>query len=601
MSSRSSRAARTAVAAVAVGALALAGCSSGSTSKDSDSSKKDDKDASALQGQVPFGDAKESTGPATPVPGATEGGTIRVFQRDSFDHLDPAQIYVSDEGLMHTLFGRGMTAYRVEMDGKKSIVGDLATDAGTSSDGGKTWKYTLKDGIKFEDGSPITSKDLRHTYERMFASFITEGPAFLQQWFADTTSADYRKLLPDGPYKGKHLPDSLLETPDDKTVIFHFAKPRPDLPYALAMAGYGVVQESKDTKEKYDSDPQASGPYKIESFKPGKSMKLVKNDQWDPKTDSSRHQYVDGFDITFNHQAKDSTQRLLADNDENQAALSFTNAVEPTLIQQVLKDPSASKRIVQGYQPYVWQMNMNMNRLKDKKVREAIAYAMPNKQVLNVNGGIHAGAVAPNLFAPTVPGHERNYDPLGKLKKPTGDVAKAKKVLKEAGKTGMKLVYAYANTDARQKESVVITDALEKAGFDVQKKEVDSATWYSQMGKVKNGFDIYMTGWGQDWPSASTVIPPSYDGAQIADGASNYSHVNDEETNKEITRILGLTDPVKATEEWTKLHHHILEDVLPAVPVFYNKQMMLYGSKIGGTMFNDTISYIDPTKLYVKK
>lgn len=601
MSSRLSRAARTAVAAAAVGALALSGCSSGNGNKGSDDRKKDGKDASGLQGQVAFGDAKQSAGPATPVPGATEGGTIRVFQRDSFDHLDPAQIYVSDESLMHTLLGRGMTTYRVEMDGSKTVVGDLATDSGTSSEGGRTWKFTLKEGVKFEDGSPITSKDFRHTYERMFAPFITEGPAFVQQWLADTTSTGYRKLLPGGPYTGKHLPDTLLETPDDRTVVFHFSKPRPDLPYALAMAGYGIVQASKDTKEKYDSAPVASGPYRIASYKPGKSMKLVKNENWEPGTDPARHQYVDGFDITFNHQAKDSTQRLLADNAENRTAISFTNAVEPTLTQQVLSDPSASKRIEKGYQPYVWQMNMNMNRLKDKRVREAITYAMPNKQVLNVNGGVHGGEIAPNLFAPTLAGHERNYDPYGKLKKPTGDIAKAKRLLKEAGRTGMKLVYAYANTDARQKESVVIADALEKAGFDVQKKEVDSATWYSQMSKVKNGYDIYMTGWGQDWPSASTVIPPSFDGAQIADGASNYSHVDDSETNAEITRILALTDPVKASAEWTRLHHHILEDVLPAVPVFYTKQMQLYGSKIGGTMFNDVINYIDPTKLYIKK
>ncbi|MCM2576218.1 ABC transporter substrate-binding protein [Streptomyces meridianus] len=592
------RRARAIVVALAAGSLALTGCSSGS--KNTSEGSNTDADAAKQQAVIPLGDAAASQGPAVEVPGAKPGGTIRVYQRDNFDHLDPAQIYVSDEGLLATLYTRQLTTYKTDKNGKKVLVGDLATDSGTVSDGGKTWKFTLKDGIKFEDGKPITSADIRHSIERMYAKFITDGPTYVQQWLSGG-GTEYRKALPDGPYKGKHLPDSTLETPDDKTVVFHFKDPQPDAPFALAMAAYGVVQKSKDTKEKYDAAPQATGPYKIESFKPGKSMKLVKNENWDAKTDPFRHQYVDGFDITFNHQASDSTKRLMADHGEAKTALSFTNAVDPLQTREVLQDADASKRVVKGYQPYVWQMNMNMDRIKDKKIRDAITYAMPNKQILGLNGGSYGGEVAGGLMAPTLAGYEKGYDPYGKLKKPNGDPEKAKKLLKEAGKTNMKIVYAYANTEANQKVSVVVEDALTKAGFDVQKKEVDSASWYAQMGKVKNGFDLYMTGWGQDWPSASTVIPPSYDGTQIADGASNYSHINDEHVNSEIKRISRITDIKESTKEWQKLHHYIVEKVNPAAPVYYTKQLQIYGSKIGGAEYSDTINYIDPTRLYVKK
>jgi peptide/nickel transport system substrate-binding protein len=592
------RRAQAIVVALAAGSLALTACSSGS--KNAADNSNSEADAAKQQSVIPLGDADASTGPAVAVPGATPGGTIRVYQRDNFDHLDPAQIYVSDEGDLATLFSRQLTTYKTDKNGKNVLVGDLATDSGQVSDGGKTWKFTLKDGIKFEDGNPITSADIRHSIERMYASFITDGPTYVQQWLSGT-GTKYRKALPDGPYKGKHLPDSTLETPDKKTVIFHFQDPQPDAPFALAMAAYGVVEKSKDTKEKYDSAPVATGPYKIESFKPGKSMKLVKNTHWDPKTDAFRHQYVDGFDITFNHQASDSTKRLLADNGEAKTALSFTNAVDPLQTKDVISDPAARKRTVQGYQPYVWQMNMNMDRIKDKKIRDAITYAMPNKQVVTLNGGSYGGEIAGGLLAPTVPGYVKGYDPYGKMKKPNGDPEKAKKLLKEAGKSGMKLVYAYSNTEANQKVSVVIKDALTKAGFDVQKKEVDAASWYSQMGKVKNGFDIYMTGWGQDWPSASTVIPPSYDGTQIQDGASNYAHINDDHVNAEIKRVSRITDVAKATAEWTKLHKYIVEKINPAVPVFYTKQLQIYGSKIGGARYSDTVNYIDPTRLYIKK
>lgn len=599
MNALSTRRARAAIVALAAGSLALTGCSGGSGSNQDKS--QTDKDAASQAKAIPMGTAADSVGPAVAVKGAHSGGSIRVYQRDSYNHLDPGQMYVSDMKALSQLIFRGLTSFKQDDKGNAKVVGDLATDAGQMSDGGKTWKYTLKDGIKFEDGTPITSKDIRHSIERLYAKFITDGPTYLQTWLSGGGTS-YRKALPDGPYKGDHLPKNVLDTPDAKTIIFHFKQPNSQLPYALTMPGYSAVPDSaKDTKDAYDVAPVSSGPYKIASFKSGKAMQLVRNKNWDPKTDPMRHQYPDGYNITFNHQPSDSTKRLMADQGEAKNAISFTNAVDPTLTKNVLDNASASKRLVQGYQPYVWQMNFNMDRIKDKKIRDAITYALPNQQIVRVNGGSYGGEIAGGLLAPTVAGYKKGYDPYGKISHPNGEPEKAKKLLKEAGKTGMKLVYAYSNTEARQKEAVVIEDALTKAGFNVQKKEVDSASWYEQMGKVKNGFDIYMTGWGQDWADASTVIPPSYDGTTIQDGSSNYSHINDKHVNSEIARITKITDVAKATAEWQKLHQYIVEKVNPAAPVFYTKVLQLYGSNIGGARYNEDVSYIDPNTLFLKK
>ncbi|POX40492.1 ABC transporter [Streptomyces sp. Ru73] len=601
MSSNRTRRTHATLVALAAGALVLSACSSGAGAG-AGGDGNDRSGAEKQREQIAFGDAAASKGKAEEVPGAQKGGTIKVYQRDTYSHLDPAQIYVSDEGALATLLFRKLTTYHMDNKGKYTIVGDLATDSGQSSDGGKTWKYTLKDGVKWEDGSPITSKDIRHTVERTFAPFITDGPYYLQQWLANTNSTDYRKLLKDGPYKGKHLPDSVLETPDDKTVIFHFKTPHPDLPYALAMAGYSAVQEKKDTKEKYDKAPQASGPYKIKpgSFKSGKGMTLVRNTEWDPNTDISRHQYVDKFDIQFGVSYPDSTQRLIADNADNQKAISFNNQVDAASMQTVSNDPKVKKRSTSGYQPYVGVINFNMKRLKDKKVREALAYAMPTQAVLDAYGTPGGGELAGSYISPTVTGY-KDIDPYGKLKKPLGDVAKAKKLLKEAGKTGMKITFAYMNAPEPQKYSVSIVDNLKKAGFDVQPKDLPSDTYYDVIGKVDNKFDIYASAWGADWPSASTVLPPTMDGRQVQDGSPNYSHYNNPAVSKEMDRIAKMSDQEKASEEWFKLNEKILKEDLPAIPTFYYKQIQLHGSKVGGVVNNDIISGVDPTKLYVKK
>ncbi|MEU9243330.1 ABC transporter substrate-binding protein [Streptomyces shenzhenensis] len=599
--SRGERHVYTAVSVLAAGALVLTGCSKGGSDA-SDNNKQDQKNAKAQQAAIKFGDAADSTGPAKEVPGAKSGGKLEVLQRDSYAHLDPAQIYVSDEGSLANLLHRGLTGYKSTDDKGEGheVVGDLATDSGTTTDGGKTWKYTLKDGVKFADGTPITSADFRQTFERLFAPFINQGPTYLQQWLADTTGADYRKLLPDGPYKGKHLPDSVLETPDAKTVVFHFKTAHPDLPYALAMAGYAVVSKKGDTQAKYDKSPVTSGPYKIQSFKSGKSMVLVKNTNWDPKTDPIRHQYLDELDFTFNQQYETSTKALLADTGADQTGVSFNNQVDAGNLSKVLSDSTLKSRTVAGYQPYVGQMNINMNHIKDKKIREAIAYALPITPFIRAYGGNDAMEVAGGLISPTVTGYDSSFDPFGKKAKPAGDPVKAKKLLQEAGKVGMKLTFGYINTPEGQQYSTAMAAGLKKAGFDVQRQEIPAETYYDQIGKVTNNYDIYHTAWGADWPSASTVIPPLYDGRAIADGSPNYSHVNDPKVNSDIDAANAITDPAKSAAAWEKIDKYLLTDLVNVVPTAYYKQVQIAGSKVGGLVYDNVIGGIDPRRLYIK-
>jgi peptide/nickel transport system substrate-binding protein len=186
------------------------------------------------------------------------------------------------------------------------------------------------------------------------------------------------------------------------------------------------------------------------------------------------------------------------------------------------------------------------------------------------------------------------------VSKPNGDTERARKLLQEAGAEGKKLTYAHSTADEDQKASVAVADALEKAGFDVQRKEIPVDNYYDRIGKVDNGWDIYRSNWGHDWASIATVLPPQYDGRAIEDGSPNYSHVNDKKINREIDRIAGISDPEEAAGEWFELNKYILEEVTPAVPLYAYKQLQIAGSKVGGVVFNNEFSGVDPTKLYLK-
>ncbi|RKN09055.1 ABC transporter substrate-binding protein [Streptomyces radicis] len=600
MSKRSLGAKRAAGVSLALaGALILSACSSGGGGGDGEGNGEEESAAPEELATISFGTAEDSQGPAEPVEGAESGGTVTVLQQTSPDHLDPAQIYVSHESNIARLIHRGLTAVHLDNDGAYTVVGDLATDSGQVSDDGRTWTYTLKDDIYFNDGSPITSADLRHTFERQFAPFIAQGPTYVQQWLAGTEGVDYRDLLPDGPYEGDHLPDSILETPDEKTVVFHFDEPQNDLPYALAIAGYAVVSEEGDTRERYDQEPLTSGPYQIDEYRPGRSMTLTRNEHWDPATDPARNAYPDRFEISFGHSQEDSTARLMADNGDDQTAMTFNNGLDAGNGPTVMEDPQYRERLVDGFQPYVAQLAINLDRVTDPTVREAIVQAVPLNGVLNAYGGSIGGEYAGGLLSPLLPGYDADYDPFGKLANPRGDAERARELLEEADAVGYELNYVHNTVPEDTEAAVAIADALEAAGFEVNRSEVPPETYYDTIGVVDSGYDIYRSSWGHDWLSAATVIPPQFDGRQIQDGASNYSHLNDEHVNSEIDRIRRIPDAAEAAAEWAELAAHIQEELIPGVPTFYYRQTVMHGSRIGGAVFNDDIGSVDMNRIYV--
>lgn len=383
-------------AMLAISAMSLTACSSGHSNKISGDSAK-----STVQ-NFGLGTLADSTGPAAAVAGSKTGGVAHGIEAAGFDYLDPSQIYVNEEQALAQLYSRSLTNYKTDpATGKTILVGDLATDTGKMSDGGKTWTYTLKDGLKYEDGTAITAKDVKYAVERLYATYQDQGPTYVQTWLS---GQDYRKTYA-GPYDGKDLPDSLIATPDDKTIVFHFTDPHADAPYAMAEPNITAIQKSADTKEKYNDHPVSNGPYKIASYEKDKSLKLVKNPNWDPKTDPIRHQYVDSWEFELSIANPLLTQRLIAGNGDDKNALTLVQNADNPSIAKIQADQATYKdRLINKFQPFVDTFDINNTRVKDPKVRKALALAFPRAQVQKLLGGSATGDLATNYISPTVSG-----------------------------------------------------------------------------------------------------------------------------------------------------------------------------------------------------
>jgi peptide/nickel transport system substrate-binding protein len=505
-----------------------------------------------------------------------QGGTLNVLNSNTIHHLDPARIYTSGGGSIPSLLFRTLTT-RHRVPGAEGLkpVPDLATDVGTPSDGARTWTYHLKDGIKFDDGTPITSQDVKYGIERSFAPDLPGGAPYLHNWLIGGTSYG-------GPYSGGDLKS--IDTPDAKTIVFHLNSPHGDFPYLATATQFAPVPKAKDTKDQYEYHPVSSGPYKIQSYQKDKDIVLVRNPYWSRSVDDQRLACPDKIHITQGLDPNVLNQRLAGSAGQDARAISTDTPLSPAQLAQVSGDPSLAKRAVHGSFPdteYI-AFDATQKPFDDIRVREAVAYAV-NRQSAVDSGGGSSLAYPGTTFLPEVKamGYQP-YDPFPAG--PTGNPAKARELLAQAGRPNLSFDLAYENTDADQtgpKLAVAVQDALKQAGIRVNLKPINADDFRTVTGKPSTEPAVSLEYWGADWPAGGPFLIPIFDGRQILrDGGNfNLAQFNDPAVNAEIDAINQITDPAQAAQRWGALDAKIAQQAL-VVPLMHSKYVYLYGKDV---------------------
>jgi peptide/nickel transport system substrate-binding protein len=269
-----------------------------------------------------------------------KGGTVHVLNSANFESLDPVANYNVEDSAVGRLFNRTLTFIKDSPGEPLSIQPDLAESLGTSSDGAKTWTYKLREGLKYEDGQPITAADVKYGVERSYAMDVYDTGTSYATYMVDllANDADYA-----GPYQPSEKVTDLesVETTDDRTVVFHFKGPQPDADWMMSLFYTSPVPKRADTRENYRKHPLASGPYKIEKYTDD-SLVLVRNEQWDPKTDPNRPAYPDRFEFERSPDAATADQRLLASGGEDSNAVALSSTLTPADVPK-LDEPSTKR------------------------------------------------------------------------------------------------------------------------------------------------------------------------------------------------------------------------------------------------------------------
>lgn len=563
---------RKATAALALAtALALGASACSSDSKDKGSGTKTGGATTSSSGTAAAKDAA-----LTGIVNASDkkGGTVTLDNSDVPDSLDPGNTYYGWVQNFSRLYARTLLTFK-PAPGKDglTVVPDLATGLGKASADAKTWTYTIRPGLKYDDGTPITTKDIKYGIERSnFApEALSNGPTYFKAYLVGGDKYT-------GPYKDKS-PGGLasIETPNATTIVFHLSKPFADFDYLATFSQTAPVPQAKDDGAGYVKHIVSSGPYKFASYQDGVGADLVRNPQWTQASDPVRKALPDEYKIKFKVNATTIDNNLLAGNT---TVDSGGTGVAPQTQAKVI-GPKYSKNTDDSYAGATSYMAINPNVAPYNNIdcRKAIEYAIDKVSVQTAIGGSVKGDVATTLLPPTVNGYTK-FDEFA-TPGSKGDVAQAKAELTKCGKPNGFSTNLTARSDrpAEMAEATAIQNSLKQVGITATIKSYPAGKYFSNFAGVPSyvhdhQLGLMLTAWGADWPTGYGFLDQIVDGSAIKpSGGNNLQELNDPAINKALSDAISNTDAAARTTAWGQIDKQVI-DTATVVPLIYRKNLL---------------------------
>lgn len=535
-------------------------------------------------------------------PSTKKGGTLTFANSGDWDSLDPADTYYAYSWNFIRFYGRSLVMFKAAPGSAGTqLVPDLATSLGVATDNAKTWTYHLRPGLKYEDGSAITSMDVKYDVERTLdKSTFPNGPTYFND-FLDLQgyTSPYKDTTP-----GK-LGLKAIDTPDPTTIVFHLSKPFSGFDYFAQLPATIPVPQAKDTGTKYKEHVISSGPYMFDTYQAGKSFSLKRNPNWDPSTDPNRQALPDRIEVALNVNAEDIDNRLLSGALDVDVAGS---GVQPDTQGRIINDPALKANTDLAAVARLWYTSINgdVAPLNNIDCRKAVELAVDHEGYQRAFGGSYGGDIATSVLPPLIPGYAK-IDPYNFGANPNGDVAGATAALAKCGQpNGFTTNMAYRAERPKEKaQAESIQQALAKVKITVNLKPFPQSDYFKlYAGKPdyakNNGLGLMANGWGADWPDGFGFLQQIVDSRTIraAGGNTNLS-VKDPIVDGLIDKALLTTDINARQAIWAQIDAQVMADafILPGV---WSKSLLYRPANLTNVFVNDGFGQFDYLSMGVK-
>jgi peptide/nickel transport system substrate-binding protein len=564
-----------ALLAVALVAAVVAGCGSSKSSTSSSSTKS----------------------PTTAPSGAKKGGTLTMLASGDVDNnLDPGYSYYQYDFILDNDLHRTLFRYKPNDTTKPSP--DLADGEPKISSDGKQITIHIKKGVKFSPpvNREVTAADVKYAMERDFLPQVGNG--YVNSYWPDIIGA---KDMASG--KAKSI--SGITTPDKYTL--HITLNRPVAPIVIgAMALPGTAPVPKEYAAKFDAGKKSTygqhlvttGPYmipndasgKITGYTPGRQITMVRNPNWDPKTDW-RPAYLDKIIIKEGSDPTVGNREVLAG--QSMVANPVDLAPTPDFLKSNLNGPKKDQLVPSPFTGRTRWVALNTKKkpFDNINVRKAFAAGLDRQAMLLAFGGTAVGKVATHIIPPGVAGFEEAGSEAGPgfdyMKAPAGDPAVAASYLKKAGfssgkYSGPKITLVADNAGNQKAAAQVVLNSLQKLGFQVNFRATTRDTMYSKFcGVPKNEPEICPSvGWLKDFADPQTMLDPVFNGKNIVQtGNVNWSQLNDPTLNSEMDKAETVVGDQARAQAWAKIDKDIM-GTAAAVPWMWDKPYLVRSANV---------------------
>ena len=492
-------------------------------------------------------------------------GTLRAVI-DTIDYLDPQQAYTGQSWwAMWNVYETLLTYRHVDGPAGYKLVPGLAQSLPTVSRNGKVYKFKLRKGVKYSNGSALKASDFEWAIKR---GFLAQGQGV--GFYTDIAGAEaYSK----NPTAGGDI-SGIVTNNAKRTITIRLAKARGDFLTILALLFAAPVPGNTDPAIQNGTIP-GTGPYKFTNYDPNRSFTMARNPFFKPTKNIPKGN-PNTIDVQLVGDADAATQRVI-----NGQADYSNAAIPPDRIADAKgKGKLLLRKTANTY--YFW-MNIKEAPFNRLKVRQAVNYAIDRKALQTlVWGGL--GRPTQNVLPPTYPSYR-------KLNLYPHNLTKAKTLINQSGAKGAKVTVWTRNVSDAVTAAQYYTSLLNQIGLDASLNVLPRATYYTTIGNVDTHAQTGWARWLEDYPHPLDWFDVLLNGDRITNqDNNNYAWYKNKKTDAAIESLKKapiLTPAVNA--RWAKVEKQIMQQAPWApwsnrvFPEFFSKNMscihtqLLYG------------------------
>lgn len=531
---------------------------------------------------------------------SSAGGTLTALSLGPVYSWDPQRIGSREDMAFATrTFLRTLTAYSSSstVAEQSTLVGDLATDTGQASADLKTWSFTLRAGLSWQDGNPLTCEDVKYGVSRTFATKdVPGGPTYALALLDIPRNPDGTSVYA-GPYAtGRAAAAGIAAfnkavNCDGTKLTFRLSTPSPDFNETVTLPAFAPYPKAHDKRKDSTYDVWSSGPYQLESaWRPSAGGTFVRNPHWKRASDPLRKalpnevRYVEGMET------QTVVQQIMADGHDGASAISLGSA-PPAMQQQIESSDDLRGRSVNpgtGLVDYI-APNLKSPAMAKPEVRKALALATNRDAYVTALGGSTAATPAYSLLPKGLLAH-KDTDVLGSGT--AGDPAAAAALLAKAGvKTPLRITVAYRSTDTADKAMAALVAGWRQAGFDTSLRPI-SDDYFSAIGsKDLAAVDAFWANWAPEWASGSTVLQPLFDSRlnlTAAGTGRDYGSFADPKVNATMTKLASVRDRETREKGWGDLDADLVGKAA-YIALAQRKAMYLAGTGVRNFGANEAV------------